>query len=109
MPTSSTGVDEVHKARDKEKKFLVMKETVEKCQQLVKKTDTDEIDEMSTDEIKAKMIELTNQTKFNLAMLEYCEQGFGFLQRVPLRASIGVLVSAVDDISLAFSRRRAIP
>ncbi|OLP97337.1 hypothetical protein AK812_SmicGene20338 [Symbiodinium microadriaticum] len=60
----------------KEKKFLVMKETVEKCQQLVKKTDTDEIDEMSTDEIKAKMIELTNQTKFNLAMLEYCEQGF---------------------------------
>ena len=74
MPTSSTGVDEVPKVKDKEKKFLVMKETVEKCQQLVKKADTDEIDEMSTDEIKAKMIELTSQTKFNLAMLDYCEQ-----------------------------------
>ena len=74
MPTSSTGVDEVPKAKDKEKKFLVMKETVEKCQQLVKQADTDEIDEMSTDEIKAKMIELTSQTTLNHAMLDYCEQ-----------------------------------
>ncbi|OLP85838.1 hypothetical protein AK812_SmicGene33131 [Symbiodinium microadriaticum] len=65
---------ESHGTQDKEKKFLVMKETVEKCQQLVKQADTDEIDEMSTDEIKAKMIELTSQTTLNHAMLDYCEQ-----------------------------------
>lgn len=61
-------------AKDMQNKFLVMKERWSSATSLSKKTDTNEIDNMNDEETKTKMTTLTEQIRFNLAMLDHCEQ-----------------------------------